>query len=144
MKYIHEFILNKNNNPGMEGEMYILHDILNRGAEERMDEIETLAELYQGFRDDTLALPVPAFLAKEHLDLINTYNAIHEDIASMTEMNSDPAKTFLRLKRYEEDATGLYYALVNMTDSLIPYANLFTVEDPAVQLIVFNPDLQNP
>ncbi len=128
--------------PDMDGELSILHAVTVGEDEGRMAELQSLVEVYRGYRDDTLLIPVPAFLAKEHLDLINTYNAIHSDIEAMTKVFEDPAVTLLRLKRYEDDATGLAYALQNMYFSLEPHAGLFTVEDPAVMFIMFSPSYQ--
>ncbi len=126
-----------------ENELYILQDILNRRDQSRIAELDALALTYQKTRDDTLKIPVPAFMAKQHLDLINTYHAIQADITAMTYSYSDPAYTLLRLKRYEEDATGLYLALQNIYKGLEPYASLFTVDDPAVLFVVFSPNNQS-
>lgn len=128
--------------PGMEGELFILHDILNGGQHERLPELQTLAEVYQNYRDDTLKIPVPAFLVKEHLDLINSYHAVHKDIEAMTLALDDPAQTLLRLKRYEDDALGLAYSFQNMFESLVDHAHLFTPEDPALLFTIFSPDYQ--
>jgi len=128
--------------PGMEGELFILHDILNGGQQDRLPELETLAEVYKNYRDDTLQIPVPAFLVKEHLDLINSYHAIFNDIEAMTLAVDDPAQTLLRLKRYEDDATGLAYSFQNMFESLRDYAHLFTPEDPALLFTIFSSDYQ--
>lgn len=129
--------------PNMEGELEILHALLHSGDDtSREKELLSLVEVYRGYRDDTLKIPVPAFLLKEHLDLINSYHAIYEDIVGMTFYEKDPTVTLLRLKRYQDDATGLAYSLQNMYLTLEPYANLFTVDDPAVLLVLFSPDIQ--
>ena len=135
-------ILYNNSIPDMEAELFILHDILRNNNEDRVGELEQLATVYAGYRDDTLQVPVPAFLVKEHLDLINTYHAIHHDIAAMTEVVNDPVISLLRLKRYEDDARGLGLALQNMFLALEPHADLFTVDDPAALFVVFSPDFQ--
>jgi len=132
----------RNSIPDLEGELYILHDIVTNKNESRMVELQSLVEVYRGYRDDTLKIPVPAFLVKEHLDLINTYNAILMDIEAMTLTFEDPAFALLRLKRYEDDATGLAYALQNMFLALEPHASLFTIDDPAVLFVIFSPNYQ--
>lgn len=128
--------------PDLEGELSILHEIVTTKDEARLTELRSLVEVYRGYRDDTLLIPVPAFLAKEHLDLINTYHAIHNDIEAMTKVFDDPAVTLLRLKRYQDDASGLAYALQNMYLALEPHAALFTVDDPAVLFIMYSPNYQ--
>lgn len=134
--------LYRNSVPDLEGELEILHDIVTNNNVSRMAELQTLAEVYRGYKDDTLKIPVPKFLVKEHLDLINTYNAILFDIEGMTLAFDDPAVTLLRLKRYEDDATGLVYALQNMYRALEPYSNHFSVDDPAILFTAFSPDYQ--
>jgi hypothetical protein len=128
--------------PDLESELMILHDVsVNRNAA-RLPELELIATTYQNYRNDTLLIPVPRFLAKEHLDLINTYHAIYNDVVAMTQILEDPAKTLLRLKRYEDDATGFAFALQNMYLALEPHASLFTPEDPALLFVLFSPDIQ--
>jgi len=131
-----------NNSVKTEGELEILYDIVQNNKPERLSEIETIATVYKNYRDDTLKIPVPAFLVKEHLDLINTYHALHEDIKAMTLAFDDPAVTLLRLKRYQDDASGLVYALQNMYLTLEPYASLVSADDPATLFVLFSPDVQ--
>jgi hypothetical protein len=126
---------------GLEGELVILHDILTTNNPERLTELRTIATTYQNYRDDTLKIPVPAFLIKEHLDLINTYQAIYTDITAMTIVFEDPAVSLLRVKRYQDDATGLSYALQNMFLALEPYAHLVGANDPALFFGYFSPDI---
>jgi hypothetical protein len=134
--------LHNNNVPNTQGEIEILHDIVTTGDRDRLKELETLVGVYQGYRDDTLLIPVPTFLVKEHLDLINSYHAIYEDIKAMSLTFNDPAVTLLRLKRYQDDATGLWYSLQNMSLALEPYVHLITADDPALLFGVFSPDYQ--
>lgn len=130
------------NNPDLKGELEILHDIVTNENYDRISELESLADIYLNYREDTLKIPVPALLIKEHLDLINTYNAIYVDIDAMTKTSDDPVVALLRLKRYEDDATGLAYALQNIYFALEDYADLFTEKDPAVLFIIFSPNYQ--
>jgi hypothetical protein len=129
------------NVPNLEGELEILHTILTTNDPSRLSELNTLAGVYQNYRDDTLKIPVPAFLVKQHLDLINTYHALYEDISAMALVLEDPAVSLLRLKRYQDDATGLGHALQNMFFALEPYAHLVTVDDPALLFGIFSPDI---
>jgi hypothetical protein len=94
-------------------------------------------------RDATLAIPVPAFAAKQHLDLINTYHALYESISAMAISFEDPALTLIRMKRYQDDATGLDFALQNMYQSFEPYASLLGPDDPALLFVIFSPDFNS-
>lgn len=134
--------ITRNNIPYMESELIILKDILDSNDPARLTELQSLAEVYRKNRDETLKIPVPAFLVKAHLDLINTYHAVYKDIDAMTLALEDPAFALLRLKRYEDDATGLAYALQNMYFALEPHSALFTVNDPAAMFVIFSPDFQ--
>lgn len=135
--------ITNNNIAGAEGELAVLVDILEKDEVERIAELEALATTYKNMRDETLATPVPAFLAKEHLDLINTYHAIFKDIEAMAITTEDPAFSLLRLKRYQDDAAGLGYALTNMYRALVPYAELVGPEDPALLFAVFSPEFKS-
>lgn len=125
-----------------QGELLYLDEMLSNNDTTRLTELESLAEAYKRNRDEALQIPVPAFLVKEHLDLVNTFHAIHKDIDAMTLALDDPAFALLRLKRYQDDATGLGYAMQNMFFALDDYAHFFTVEDPAGIFVLFSPDYQ--
>lgn len=131
----------ENSESDLDFELYILQDILNRRDYSRVEELRSLAELYRITRDAVVDIPVPAPLVKEHLDLINTLHAVHNDVLAMTYSFEDPAFALLRLKRYEEDLRGLVYALENIYVALVPYASLFSPQDPALFFTQFNPEL---
>jgi len=132
-----------NNNPTLKHELLILRDAITSQDQNKATELDLLAKVYQGTRDDTIAVPVPPALVKAHLDLINVYHAMHNDIESMSKVLSDPMLSLVRLKRYEEDATGLSLALQNMYLALEPYAAAFTIDDPAVLFVTFSPNFNN-
>jgi hypothetical protein len=133
----------KNNLPDLESELVILLDVMDKNNTERIVELNSLAEAYKRNREALLATPVPAFLLKEHLDLINTFHAVHKDIEAMTAAADDPLFTLLRLKRYEDDAKGLGLALQNMFTGLAGYSDQFTADDPAMLFTLFSPDQIN-
>lgn len=132
----------RNNEADLENELFILQDIMNRGDKSRLEEIKRLAAMYDRMVQDTLAIPVPAIFAKQHLDLINTYYAINRDVDAMTMSFDDPAFTLLRLKRYEDDVRGMRLAFENMYASLVPYASVFSVDDPALLFTVFSSNIR--
>jgi hypothetical protein len=83
-------------------------------------------------------VPVPRLFLKQHLDLVNSYSALHQDTQAMSEVFEDPAVTLLRFKRYRDDVTGLRLSLQNMQAALVPYERLFTPNDPAVLFAQFS------
>lgn len=135
-------VLIQNSTPDTEKEIDLLHRLVIEKDTTTLSKLQAITTTYQKYRDDTLKIPVPSFLAKEHLDLINTYHAIHEDVAAMTLVVDDPAITLLRLKRYQDDAVGLAMAMENLYVSLKPYAHLIQKDDPAALFVVFSPDFQ--
>jgi hypothetical protein len=128
-----------NNVEGLESELEILYDILDRGEEEKFEELVVLSGYYKTLRDTALSTPVPSHLVKEHLDLINTYYAIYLDIEAMQKSVDDPVVSLVRVRRYEDDARGLAYALQNMYIALLNHSTLFGPEDPAVIFNSFRP-----
>jgi len=128
------------NNPDLAGELEIMNDVVRNQNTARLPELQAIADIYKHYLEDTLKIPVPAIFTKEHLDLINTYQAINTDIAAMAQVVDDPVVTLLRLKRYQDDATGFALSLQNMYFAFEPFYTLFTVEDPAVLFVVFSPD----
>lgn len=137
--------MTNNNIAGAEGELQVLQKILDHKEANPQDvaKLEALAGAYAAMRDQTIATPVPGFLVKEHLDLINTYHAIHKDIEAMSIAIVDPAFALMRLKRYEDDAAGLGFALANMYQGLVPYASLVGPEDPALLFVIFSPEFKS-
>jgi len=112
---------------------------------EDQDEIKRLvphASMYKTLRDEALATPVPKILMKEHLDLINTYHALYKNLSDMQLAFEDPMISLMRVKRYQDDATGLGNAMLNMYNALVPHASLFTADDPAVVFVAFSPNFQ--
>lgn len=128
--------------PGLRNELEVIREILNGKTEPGLQELELISSVYLNTRDQVLQIPVPDILAKEHLDLINVYNALYNDITAMTKVVSDPMLTFVRMKRYQEDTNALKLALQNIYFALKPYQKDFGVADKAVLFTLFNPDLK--
>lgn len=128
-----------NNIENLDDEITILDDILSRKQTGRVGELETIASYYQVVRDEALATPVPAIFVKQHLDLINTYHALYNDIDAMTLATTDPAVSLLRIRRYQDDVLGFQYALENMYLTLSEHSNLFSTTDSALVFNSFSP-----
>jgi hypothetical protein len=138
----HADAIMSNSVPELRHELLILREVLDDPNSNGIAELKALSKVYLDTRNEVVKLPVPAQLAKEHLDLINVYHAIYGDIESMTKAVADPMLSLVRLKRYEEDAEGLGMALQNMYGALEPYANAFQKDDSAILFVGFSPDLQ--
>jgi hypothetical protein len=123
-------------------ELYTLKEIVSSGDSSRIKNITTIAKDYEMFKNESLRVPVPAIFVKQHLDLINSYQAMQTDIEAMTLAFEDPLVTLLRLKRYGDDVLGLSLSLQNMNLSLQPYGRLFAKDDPAILFSSFDPNNQ--
>ena len=132
-------ILINNNVANNEGELTILQRAMQAEDPTILAELQPLAAMYKNMRDQSLNTPVPEAFKKEHLDLVNVYHALYMNITGMEQDITDPTTALLRIKRYQDDATGLALSLRNMYNELIPYANLYTVEDPVTAFLPFGP-----
>jgi hypothetical protein len=121
--------------PDLENELLLLQDYLTSPDSGDPEKLNELAQVYKSYRDKTLIIPVPKQFVKPHLDLINVYHAMYTNIDAMTKATADPLLPFARLKRYEDDALGLSYALGGMYNALVPYARVFEMNDPAIVFV---------
>lgn len=132
-------ILVNNNVANSEDELVIIDRALRTENISELDKLDPLIAMYKNMRDQTLNTPVPAGFEKQHLDLINVYNAVYATLDGMKLAFADPVVALLRVQRYQDDATGLGIALQNMYRVLQPYDALFTDNDPAMVFLAFSP-----
>jgi hypothetical protein len=123
-------------------ELYLLDQYLTNGDVASLQKLKALTESYQKFRDNTLNTPVPRLFVKEHLDLINVYNAVLVSLEAMTKVEDDPLIPFMRLQRYEDDILGLALSLDNMYNVLVPFARVFEQNDPAALFVTLSSNYQ--
>jgi len=102
----------------LESEVLILERALRDQNSEELDALDGKITVYQNIIQDTLALPVPNSYTTEHLNLINSYQAILNDIVAMRNAFTDPMLTLLRMKRYQDDANGLSFSFSNIFTKL--------------------------
>lgn len=136
--------IQNNSIEGIDQELNVLYDIMVNGKTERNDELVVIAGIYKDILNDSLNIPVPSILLKQHLDLLNSYNALHMDVDAMSQTSTDPALSFMRFKRYLDDAEGLRLSLENMFTALTPYQSVFSSNDSALLFNNFNPNLNRP
>jgi len=136
-----QIILN-NNQPDSENELTILDRAVKSEDPEELKKLNPLALMYKNLRGQSIATPVPEPFLKQHLDLINTYQALYKNLSDMQLVFSDPVVALMRVKRYQDDAIGLSLALQNIYNMVLPYASVFESNDPAVLFVVFDPNYQ--
>ena len=135
-------IITNNDVPDWENELEILNRAVTTNNPEELTKLIPLIEMYKKLRDQTLSTSVPSDLIKQHLDLINVYQALYSNLNDMQLVFSDPIVTLLRIKRYQDDATGLAAAFKNMYSAILPYAAVFQPNDPAVLFATFDSNYQ--
>ena len=133
-----------NNVEGVDQEINIMNDAINKGKTERLKELEVIADIYANTVEDSLKIPVPSLFLKQHLDLLNSYQAVREDISAMSLTASDPMVTFMRFKRYQDDVLALRLSFENMYLTLLQYDNLFNNNDSAMLFSTFNTNNSQP
>lgn len=129
--------------PGLKNELLLLRDFLEKNDPKDKADLVKLAGVYKNYRDMTLTTPVPKPFVKEHLDLINVYNALYNDIDTMTKADTDPMLPYVRLKRYEDDVNGLALAIKNVYNVLVPHARVFGMNDSVMTFANMNTYLNN-
>lgn len=127
-------------------EMKILNDIINKNevTEKDIEDIKIIAKVYKDTLDDSLIIPVPREFTKEHLDLINVYNALYHDVEGMSKITDDPVVALVRIKRYQDDMDGLVLAFQNIYKALDNHPYQFSADDNATLFATFAPNLNKP
>jgi hypothetical protein len=100
-------------------EMEIIQDALRTQNPAVLTELDAKVIAYTKFLEETQRLTVPSSVATEHLNLLNSYQAIRNDIVAMRNAFTDPMLALLRLKRYQDDALGLTRSIDQLSIVLI-------------------------
>lgn len=120
-------------------ELEILELALSSNDASVLEQLTPVANAYAAMVRDLVAHPVPAALTKEHLDLINTLSIIETDIRAMQATFDDPLQSLLRIRRYQEDAAGLFYALDNLRIALEKSGVAYTSSESGIVLFSLRP-----
>lgn len=123
-------------NTATDNEAIILQDALRYNDPERLKDLEPIAASYVYMVKQMLEAPVPQTYTKEHLDLLNAYNAIREDIHAMQKVYDDSLYTLVRMKRYPDDVLGLYNALSNLYFNLEHQDQIIYAEGEPAQKVM--------
>ena len=94
---------------------------------------------YENMFNATKKLSVPAPLVQQQLDLLDSYQAILIDIKAMRNGLNDPMNALVRIKRYQNDATGLYNSIVAIYSKLIASGTTWPQGSPVYSLIRLQP-----
>ncbi|MES2966380.1 MAG: hypothetical protein V4668_01175 [Patescibacteria group bacterium] len=128
-----------NNNVKGDSDLAIIERALQTENPEELKKLDPLITMYKNLRDQTLATPVPTGFEKQHLDLINVYQAMYSTLSGLKLVYADPVVALLRVRRYQDDTKGLGIALQNMYSAFMPHVRLFSENDPAFVFLAFSP-----
>ena len=105
-------------------------------------ELLRIADNYQTMREQYLATAVPHRFVTAHVALINTVEAIHNDIRSIANFIEDPLAGQLGIRRYPSSSQAFTRALQNLGVETIRHQEVFDFdEDPALLFILTLPDV---
>lgn len=121
--------------PTDTNELEIINRALDTKNPELLKQLDPILNAYRAYFEQTLATPVPASFARHHVDLINVYNAIVNDLTAMQDVYNDPLLGLLRLKRYPDDVEGLIYVYFNADRTLRQAGITFEEDEPGA---IFN------
>lgn len=99
---------------GTENEMMILNRAMSMNDTNIIEKLKPITASYEGMLSAMLVADVPSTLVKEHLSLINVYNAILNDIRAFENVFDDALPAMTRLRRYQADTEALYLAVSNL------------------------------
>lgn len=99
---------------GVPSEVDILNKAFLYNDPKYLEELDFIVTSYEDMRDAMLKTTVPATLVREHLSLINVYNALAIDIKAFRHLFEDSLTATLRFRRYPADADALYLAISNL------------------------------
>ncbi len=102
-----------NNAPpaGTEDELTILNRALVRNDPNVLEDLSPTIVSYERMVEAMLATPVPSSMVREHLSLLNVYQAILNDIKGFQGVFTDALPAMIRFRRYQADVEALYVAL---------------------------------
>jgi len=96
---------------GTEDELTILNRALVRNDPNVLKGLSPTITSYERMIEAMLATPVPSSMVREHLALLNVYQAILSDIKGFEGVFTDALPAMIRFRRYQADVEALYMAL---------------------------------
>lgn len=122
-----------------ENEFIILERAVTQNNPDELKALGPIKHAYGGMIRSLLALETPTNVAKQHVDLINTLSMVQADIVAMENAFTDPLAALVRIKRYKDDAAGLFYAIDNIRLALEARGIVYTSDEPGIFLFSFRP-----
>ncbi len=121
-------------------EMRIFSQALRTNDPDTYARLLPIAATYGDMRDALLELTVPTRYYETHLNLINTFNMLHNGLTDMAHTEEDPLRAYVRYQRYPDDMYGLSMSMVSMAMHVVKNDGLFDYYDTATFFFNYLPD----
>lgn len=120
-----------------EPELYILQTALNTNDPKKLEELESIRNVYTETIADTLVMDVPDAFADMHVNLLNANEAIEFDISAMQVSFTDPLYSLARVKNYTGDAKLLFDSLSAIREKITGDGISYGNDEPGSILYLF-------
>lgn len=121
---------------GTEDELTILNRALVRNDPNILEDLSPTLVSYERMVEAMLTTPVPSSMVREHLSLLNVYQAILNDIKGFQGVFTDALPAMIRFRRYQADVEALYLALNFLYLQLHDRGIMWGPSDRASQFII--------
>lgn len=120
---------------GTENELMVLNRAFLHDDSETLAGLDPTIVSYEKMLEEMLNTPVPSSLVREHLSLINVYQAILNNVKAFRNVFDDALPAMTRFRRYQADAEALYWAISNLYLKLHENGIQWTKADTASRFI---------
>ncbi len=122
-----------------ENELVVINKALRTNNPQDLEGLGPILNSYRGMIVDMKLIPVPNTYVAEHLALVNSYQAIANDLDGAAKTFTDPALAMVRMKRYQNDVAAMGQAIITLLTKLVKTDNVrFGPEDELYPLIKSN------
>lgn len=116
----------------------ILDQVLKTEEEELLEELIPIRDAYAAIVSDTLKMSVPSEIALEHVELLNSYEALLIDYDAMQYVLSDPLYPLARLKSHGEHLQDITQSIWSITAVLGNSGVVYPNTEPGSYLYLFD------
>ncbi len=127
---------------GTRGRSELFQSVIENKSEQASTELRDIAQRYQQMRNLYIATPVPHEFITAHVALINTLEALQNDLNLIASFATDPLAGQLAVQRYPNTQQSFTRALQNIGIEIIRHQEAFDfAEDSALLFVLTLPDI---
>jgi hypothetical protein len=125
------FIIRKYFDPLPESEIFIFKRAAENEDKAELKKLEPLASAYRQTVKEMLSLETPPSFSDSHLELINHFNIIAQEIDMMQKLIEDPSQALLAVQQYQKEAEATQKILGDINTYFSENGIVFGLNDPA-------------